>query len=211
LFLAAVADLNQRGWGPGNLSTFLLRQSGDSGRWPRDEEFRREWLSRETYVQLGPARTRAVLEELEKMKRTRFQESDALKSGLTVEHILPDSWRSHWPLAGEVTPTAEQVLQARWSINEDESIVGQIVRRDRLKQTLGNLTLLTRPLNSKQQHAGWEDKRTLLQDLKYGSVLVMNREVAALDIWDEAAIEKRGASLFGLAQSIWEFPQALLD
>lgn len=102
-------------------------------------------------------------------------------------------------------------MQAQWSINEDDSVVGQIVRRNRLKQTLGNLTLLTRPLNAKQQHAPWEDKRALLQDLEYGSVLVMNREVAALDAWDEAAIQKRGGSLFELAQTIWAFPHASLD
>lgn len=60
---------------------------------------------------------------------------------------------------------------------EDESVVGQIVRRDRLKHNIGNLTLLTQPLNSKQSHAPWTQKREELQDPEHGSLLVLNKEV----------------------------------
>jgi hypothetical protein len=137
LFLAAVADLNQQGWSASNLSAFLFRQTADSARWPRDDEFKRHWQGGQTYTQLGPARTRAVLEQLERAKRTRFHETAALKDGLTVEHILPDGWHTHWPLPGNVTPTPDQWLAARWSVNEDDSIVGQVVRRNRLKHNIG--------------------------------------------------------------------------
>jgi hypothetical protein len=206
LFLAAVADLNQKGWSPASLKAFLVRQTAESARWPRDEEFQRNWQAGRTYTQLGPARTRAVLEELEMVKRTRFQESDSLKSGLTVEHVMPDQWRTHWLLDGGVKPTSDQVLQARWSINEDDSIVGQIVRRDRLKQNIGNLTLLTQSMNSKQSHEAWEKKRQALNDPKYGSLLVLNKEITAKDVWDETSIETRSKDLFKLAAVIWPGP-----
>jgi hypothetical protein len=163
-------------------------------------------MSGKTYIQLGSARTRAVLEEIERVKRTKFHETENLKAGLTVEHVLPDEWQLNWPLADQTTPTRDQMIQALLSINEDESIVGQIVRRNRLKHNVGNLTLLTQPMNSKQSHAAWDQKRQALQDPRHGSLLVLNKEITANEIWDEAAIQTRSSTLFELATLLWPFP-----
>ena len=207
LFLAAVSELNQNGWGLAQLQGFFARQTADSGRWPRDDEFRRHWSSAPAYTRLGPARSRAVLEELEKAKRTRFHETDLLKAGLTIEHVLPDSWLTHWPFADGSRPSSTEVLQAVYTVVEDDSALGRTVRRNRLKHSMGNLTLLTQPMNSAQSNAGWTEKRALLLDPERGSLLVLNKEITAVDDWNEPAIEARGAALFSLAVAIWPFAQ----
>ncbi|WP_354301920.1 MULTISPECIES: DUF262 domain-containing protein [unclassified Sphingomonas] len=209
LFLAAVAELNQNGWSVEQLQGFFARQTADSARWPRDDEFRRHWTTAPAYPRLGPARSRAVLEELERAKRTRFHETDALKTGLTVEHLLPDSWSAHWPFADGSRPSTTDLVQAVYTVAEDASALGKTVRRNRLKHSLGNLTLLTRPLNSLQSNAGWNEKRALLLDPERGSLLVLNKEVTVAGDWNEAAIETRGAALFEVAVVIWPFPVSL--
>ena len=208
LFLAAVSELNQNGWGMAQLQVFFARQTADSGRWPRDDEFRRHWSSAPAYRRLGPARSRAVLEELERAKRTRFHETDALKAGLTVEHVLPDSWQTHWPFADGSRPSSTEVLQAVYTVVEDDSALGRTVRRNRLKHSIGNLTLLTQPMNSAQSNAGWSEKRALMLEPERGSLLVLNKEITAVEHWDETAIEARGVALFSLAIAIWPFAEA---
>jgi hypothetical protein len=205
LFQGAISDLNEKGWGSGALEDFLLRQTAESGRWPRDEEFERRWHSSPMYIQLQPARTRSILEELERSKRTRFHETAELKPGLTVEHVLPENWRSSWPLNGE-KPSDLHFSQAIWATSEDETIVGQIIRRNRLKHSIGNLTILTQPLNSSVSNGPYDAKRTALQSPQFGSLLVLNREITQHETWDEAVIEARSADLFTLARAIWRCP-----
>ncbi len=208
LFLATVTDLNEHGWGVAQLTSFFQRQTAGSARWPRDDEFQRHWTSAPTYTQLGPARSRAVLEELKKAKRTRFHETDTLKSGLTVEHVLPERWTTNWSMEDGTRPTPTGVNQAAYSVNEDDSSLGRIVRRNRLKHNIGNLTLLTQPMNSAQSNSSWPEKRALMQDPGRGSLLVLNKEINAAEAWDEAAIEARSVALFGPAASIWPYEAA---
>lgn len=205
LFLGAIASLNKSSWTVEGLHAFFMRQTSESGRWPRDEEFRQHWVKSPMYQQLQSARTRAILEQIEAAKRNKFHETAELKDGLTVEHIMPDQWRAHWPMIGGVEPTAEDFSTAWWA-QENESVPGQIVRRNRLKHSVGNLTLLTQPLNSSSSHAAFEDKKAKLQSPEYGSLLVLNREVTTHDKWDEEMIEKRATDLFNLARSIWPIP-----
>lgn len=48
----------------------------------------------------------------------------------------------------------------------------------------------------------------MLLEPERGSLLVLNKEVTAVNEWDEAAIEARGAALFSFAAAIWPFPAA---
>lgn len=147
-----------------------------------------------------------MLEELEKAKRTKFHETSALKALLTVEHVMPDNWSNHWPFADGRRPSSNESLQAVYSVVEDESLLGQTVRRNRLKHSIGNLTLLTQPMNSVQSNAGWVEKRALMQNPERGSLLVLNKEIDAVENWEETAIENRSAALFKLAIEIWPYP-----
>lgn len=202
-FLAAVASLEENGWSHAALSSFLVGQRSDTGRFPRDEEFEQKWLNSPSYTTLQPARARAVLEEIELAKRTKFHESQTLSASLTVEHVLPRTWEKTWPLADGSQPTSDQVFNAMFASAEDETTLGRIVRRNRMKETFGNLTLLTSPLNTTVSNSPFEKKRDALRK---HSLLVLNREVVAHEVWDEEAILERGKQLFSIARTLWPAP-----
>jgi len=94
--------------------------------------------------------------------------------------------------------------QEMQSASEDDPRNVATRRRDALVHTLGNLTLLTRPLNSAVSNGPWSDKRA--QILKY-SLLPINRHLDAAETWDEETILARGRELFDYAHAIWSRPK----
>ena len=75
-----------------------------------------------------------------------------------------------------------------------------------MKNTVGNLTLVTGTFNNGVKNFGWHVKRPEFQ--QQVSIL-LNKEVADHDIWDEAAIETRAEHLAEVAIRIWPDPTAL--
>jgi hypothetical protein len=67
-------------------------------------------------------------------------------------------------------------------------------------QTIGNLTILSQPLNSAASNNGWVKKKP---DLLRHSLLPINQQFHDVDVWDEAAIEKRSDELFQQAVRLW--------
>lgn len=202
-FLSVVRHLDSMGWSRNQLIKYLTSQKSETARFPTDEEFHRSWLSLPMYNNLQPSKIRYVLEELEKVKRNKYQETDKLGINLSVEHILPRDWKAHWPLAVGIEPTKEEFYYALYYRAEDDSTIGHIVRRNRLKHTIGNLTLLTQPLNSSISNGPFEAKREALLE---HSLLVLNREIAKNEVWDEQHIEERSEELFSIAQQVWPYP-----
>ena len=205
-FLMVVARLNEVGWTKAGLVDFLLEQKQESGRMPRDEEFYEKWCNAPAYKNLQSARTRAILEEVELHKRTTFHEVDQLAESLTVEHILPTTWRTSWPMSDGTQPTIDEWSSALFAVSEDETLRGQIARRIRLKDSIGNLTLLTQPLNSTVSNGPWPEKRKALED---HSLLVLNREVSKNETWGEKAITSRSDALFKVALQLWPLPPSI--
>jgi len=95
------------------------------------------------------------------------------------------------------------VFDALFVSTEDDSPLGRIVKRNRLLQSFGNLTLLTRPLNSSVSNGPYPQKRAAIGE---HSLLVLNREVCKYATWDEEKILTRGKSLFSVAKTIWPLP-----
>ena len=95
------------------------------------------------------------------------------------------------------------MLDALFVSAEDDSPLGRIVKRNRLLQSFGNLTLLTQPLNSSVSNGPYPQKRAAIGE---HSLLVMNREVCKYESWDEEQIVIRGKSLFSVAKAIWPMP-----
>jgi hypothetical protein len=203
LFLTVVADLDKKGWSHENLRSYMLGLTAESGRFPHDAEFENAILSKPLYTTLGPARLRTVLSEIELAKRGKKQEHQTLPETLTVEHILPQKWRQHWPMPGEVQPTNEEFDQSFFAVLEDESAVGQIVRRNRLKHTLGNLTLVTQSFNSGVSNLAFDVKR---QEFEDQSILMLTKDFVKKDKWAEPEIADRGKALYEHARQIWSSP-----
>jgi hypothetical protein len=71
---------------------------------------------------------------------------------------------------------------------------------------LGNLTLLTKSLNSKVSNGPWETKRSAL--LEHNTVKLTGRLITATEAgtWDEAGIDKRSRELAQVLLTTWPVP-----
>jgi Protein of unknown function (DUF1524) len=117
----------------------------------------------------------------------------ALPDDLTIEHVLPDVWIEHWPLPDGTNAPVDLIT------GMTEIQIEAITKRDALKQTVGNLTLLTHARNPSLGNQGFAVKR---EKLKH-SLLKLNHEIAALSEWTEKEIQNRAERLARLAVGIW--------
>jgi hypothetical protein len=170
---------------------YLARQASGSRYWPDDAELREELAGLLAYRRLGRGRLRMVLEAIEDYRRgwkdgkPGLGEERVARGSLAIEHVMPRKWHTYWPLNGE-----------------DEA------ERDRSIHTLGNLTLLTRKLNSKQSNGPWLGDDGKRKGLEEHDVLFLNRELlkTALSEWTDGAIVERTKMLTEAIIQIWPVP-----
>lgn len=76
----------------------------------------------------------------------------------------------------------------------------EVEKRALLVNTIGNLTLLTHPLNSSLQNSGWDVKRP---EITKQSSLALNRELLDIEVWDDNEIMQRQGKLLEIAVIVW--------
>jgi hypothetical protein len=184
----------------------LLAQESDSRRWPTDEEFGHMLAVDNLYHVMTHARLRALLLALDLCMRTDKTDPGATLSyadkSLSIEHILPQNWNTHWPLAVEA---------------DAEGYEEALDRRGRSVHRLGNLTIMTSKLNAAQSNRAWPAKKQELQ--KHGLLRITTGSVLSapdsaprsvkdtwIDDWNEDRIEVRGRYLRELALKVWTRP-----
>ena len=151
-------------------------------RFPTDDEFKRELVVRDLY---NFQRRSYWLRRIENYRRKERVAVDEY----TIEHIMPqnENLSEEW----------QHALGFDW----------ERVHQTKL-HTLGNLTLTA--YNSEYSDRPFVEKRDLLiGDKQLGfkySPLRLNEGLGELDVWDEAAIDKRARRLADLAPKIWEEP-----
>jgi hypothetical protein len=164
---------------------FLAGLEGESQAWPTAGEVISYIRGLPIYTALSRSRLRMILEALEYISRTGLTEDAPLPRNLTIEHVLPQEWASNWPL-----PENEDPIIAR-------------TRRDTLKHTLGNLTLVTGKLNPTMSNGAWPIKRDALRDY---SLLRIAADIRSAETWDEATIVERTERLGRLTVDLWKRP-----
>lgn len=102
-------------------------------------------------------------------------------TNFSVEHILPKKWEENWT----ETPMTDT----------EKSI------RNKKLLTLGNLTLLTKKLNSTLKNNSWQIKKNTL--LQYSSLKITTNYIN-LTSWNEDTITSRANDLFDVAKEIWK-------
>ncbi len=162
----------------------LLDATGRDVEWPDDLEVQLAVRWDRTFNKLRRSRLRLILECLEDHKRHSTNKTEqACPKNLTIEHILPQGWTEEsWPL-----------------ISTDDDVLD----RDHLLHSLGNLTLVNHHLNPALSNAPWHKKR---QALKEHSVLYLNRELIDVEHWNEEEIDIRNDHFAELICKIWPRP-----
>lgn len=160
----------------------LARLNVTSTYWPGDDEIRATLTTESAYRRFPRARLRAYLEAIENSFRAETGQPHVERAGFPIEHILPQKWKDHWPVE---SPEAEQERQER-------------VHR------LGNLTLLTKSLNSKVSNGPWVSKRKAL--MEHNTVKLTGRLLDVDSDWDETRIDERTALLVDRMLKVWPVP-----
>lgn len=197
VFLGLTRSLRRDGLTANNLRTKLLELAGETSFWPDDTKMAEYWLHEPLY---GPLNNPKLVYLLSRLNDTFMSaKSEALKIGgkLTVEHIMPQSWVKNW-LLPDGTKGVEFWELA--SLPDDDPKAEQVRRRNRIVQTIGNLTILTDSLNPSVSNKAWDDKRP---ELMKHSLLPINQSLANKTGWSEADIRERGQDLLTRALKIW--------
>lgn len=178
---------------------FLLEQTANSREWPTDEQLIQSVPYSRLYGNVRRNRLCMVLSAVEQRRRSQRNEDVTLPLNLQIEHVMPQKWRTHWANGISDDPMASSV-------------------RDRLVQTIGNLTLVTGYLNVSLSNRPWLDidgegagqsgqeagkgKRSLLDK---HSLLVLNKEIVQehADAWTESDIVGRGEKIARDIVRIW--------
>lgn len=176
------------------LTEYFASQRSEVGYWPDDDEVRKELESLPVYRKLSRARLRMVLECIEDHWRgwipgqTSAAGMRIRRESYAIEHLMPQSWLKHWPL----TPG---LLEAD---------------RDARIHRLGNLTLLTRKLNSTVSNGPWLGEHGKAAHLQENDVILLNsrilRDFSACQ-WDETAIDERTRGAIDAVLAIWPVPR----
>lgn len=188
------------------LASALSKPAPDavSAVWPDDAMLRASWESRPLYAELSSSRLQFILGRIEGAMRTAKNEEFALKSAMTVEHIMPVSWWTHWPLK-DGRKGQDPVMRSLDAALGDRPVDEESSARDRAVHVIGNLTLLTQALNSSVSNGAWLSKRAEI--LKH-SALAISRGLADVEQWSEESIVARSKMLFSYAAAVWGPPKA---
>lgn len=169
------------------IAEFFAQLDGPAGRFPDDEEFHQAMIETPLYAKLAQKRVRLILTALDASLDDAKTEDIHYPSGLTIEHVLPEKWQDNWAI-----PETEQ--------KDPEQRSAFIEERDRLKHTLGNLTLITSPLNSGVSNGDWQTKKAEL--LRF-SRMNLTRYFHDIPDWNESRIRERSQALFEVARQVW--------
>lgn len=165
------------------ISSFLGGQTSSSGLWPTDEDVRSSLQQFPLFRLLKRESLQRLLLALNEELTTSLTEPGTFPK-LTVEHLLPQSWTTSWPLPDDEAQAAR--------LTED---------RHTLLHTLGNLTLVTGSLNSTLSNGPWTAKRRHLLE---HSALTLNRSLP--EYWDVDRITERSQFLADVAIRLWPRP-----
>lgn len=168
------------------IEAYLTNLKVASTYWPGDRELREALLTERAYQRYPRSRLRMFLEAIEDQLRSAHRVGRISRRGYPIEHLLPRSWQTSWPVDG---------------------IRAELDRADHVHR-LGNLTLLTESLNSSVSNGPWLGEKGKWAKLEKYDVFLMNREIrrVSVDGWDERRIDERTLAMVDLLIQVWPVP-----
>jgi hypothetical protein len=133
-----------------------------------------------------------LLRAVEESLHTSKVEAVMVPRDLSVEHVMPQAWGDTWPLPAGLT--------------DEERVEAEALRNSKL-HLIGNLTLVTAAHNSALSNAAWRAKQ---KELNLHSKLLLNGRLIDEypELFDEPAIDARGAFLAQQIITVWPGPDA---
>ena len=198
------------------MEDYFVLSKGDGSRMPTDEDVKKSIVETDLYSLRAP-KLRYIFKSIELAMRDAKQENISfVTDNLQIEHVLPTKWAKHWPLANGLQATSELWTEHQSSSQEavSKEQIERFENRQNLKNTLGNLTLLTEALNPSVSNGGWDLKKGHKGLAK--SLLMLNKEIidvsqwietfglsGAYTTWGEDVIIARSLKLSERVNSIW--------
>lgn len=219
-FTEVIRKLRRSGYSTINLIEVLKEQSSNTTRWPTHYEVKTALHGYWAEINVNRNVLRYILYRIELHKRfgNRFSEQDELPfRQFTLEHILPEGWKTNWLLPypdGYIK--YEDLFSEEYKENnplwnfmpskeglERESYLETYelaLERDGLKQSVGNLTVLTGALNSSLSNSSYEDKR---ESIFNNSTLMLSKEIFKHATWDVEEIRSREEDIYKIFCELW--------
>lgn len=166
--------------------------------WPSNEAFIDQLSTQKFYQGYSRRRDEFLLRVIEdRLRRSSAKtEQGSAPTGLTIEHLIPQSWEEHWPLPD----AGDDVVNLR----------ADKARRERIHR-LGNLSLVTGSLNPALGNDPWTSKKAQLLQF---STLQLNADLLTNPLYavnfDEDSIDERGERLARLLVDEWPGPEFFL-
>jgi len=160
------------------LLNVLNGYSEDTGRFPTDEELKTAFSN--SILSNQHAKQALFSIALYQINTVMHDMTSLNSNSFSVEHIMPKKWEENW--------------------NTLSSLEEKNTRNYKLL-TLGNLTIITKNLNSKLRNSSWLNKRDVLQD--YSSIPLTTKYTKQA-VWNEESIALRGEDLVTIALEIWK-------
>jgi Protein of unknown function (DUF1524) len=158
----------------------VLKEYTTSKIFPIDDDFKVAITSTKIYKSANIDRVKFILEKLEDYVVSKTKEEVTVNSsGLTIEHIMPQTLSSEW----------KQGLGDEYNAIHDQYL-----------HTLANLTLTAD--NPALSNKMFSEKKKLYEESK----LNLNEYFDSLDTWNADTIEKRANELADMAIEVWPMP-----
>ena len=179
---------------PGRAVIAELRNNPGGAAWTSSEDLVSEFREGVYYGPRGIAqfRLRLLLGAID----ARLQESSTKAEPATfdydkleIEHIIPQGWETWWPVIED-----DPLLKAEAELERASHI-----------NRIGNLTLVTSPLNKSLTNDPWAAKRT---ELSRHSRLVLNSLLVENENWNEQQISRRSEWLAHRVDELWPGPDS---
>jgi hypothetical protein len=177
-------------WVGDTVVEFLRGREGESDYWPNNEDLVSSMTEMQYWARINQRRLKMIFSAIEReLRDTGYSETVEFTQDLEIEHLLPQEWSSHWELPGHKPPEVERI------------------ERDKAKNKIGNLTILTDKLNPSVSNRAWEHKT---EDIQEHTVLRINHHLVTNwpDEWNEHTITERGRWLAEKASDVWAGPDS---
>lgn len=184
----------------------LKSKTSETNLWPSDNILEEKLLERPLYRE-EKNKTKSIsnilLEVEQSIRGTKQEQVKFVNNGLTIEHLLPQTWFQHWPLDGETISEDDFRISVHAVMTEDDKSgkFHRIENRNKMLHTIGNLTILTNSLNPSVSNSPFHIKK---QEIGLQSTVILNTYFQAKAIWSEDEIRERSQYLYKQIKKVWK-------